>query len=69
MAGQIDLKVAEAIQDDVNKGIVRIDNGIMQDMGVRPGDIVDIKGERSTVAVVDRAYPGDIGLNIVRMDG
>ncbi len=69
MAKTMDLKVAEAIQDDVNKGIVRIDSSIMQELGVRPGDIVEIRGERATVAVADRAYPGDIGLNIVRMDG
>ncbi|MFO8016763.1 MAG: CDC48 family AAA ATPase [Candidatus Woesearchaeota archaeon] len=69
MAEGTNLKVAEAIQDDVNKGIVRIDSSIMQNMGVKPGDIVEIKGERTTVAMVDRAYPGDIGLNIVRMDG
>ncbi len=63
------LKVAEAIQDDVNKGIVRIDTTNMHDIGVRPGDIVEISGERMTVAIVDRAYPGDIGLDIIRMDG
>jgi transitional endoplasmic reticulum ATPase len=63
------LKVAEAIQDDVNKGIVRVDSSFMHQIGVRPGDIVQIKGERETVGIVDRAYPGDIGLNIIRMDG
>ncbi|MBU0535697.1 MAG: CDC48 family AAA ATPase [Nanoarchaeota archaeon] len=69
MPEPLNLKVAEAIQDDVNKGIVRIDSSIMQQIGVRPGDIVEIKGERSTMGIVDRAYPGDIGLNIIRMDG
>jgi transitional endoplasmic reticulum ATPase len=63
------LKVAEAIQDDVNKGIIRVDSNYMKEIDVRPGDIVEIEGERKTVAIVDRAYPGDIGLNIVRMDG
>src|SRR5210317_857964 len=66
---KLKLKVAEAIQDDVNKGIVRIDSSFMQEIGVRSGDIVEIEGERVTVAIVDRAYPGDIGLNIIRMDG
>ena len=69
MQKTMNLKVAEAIQDDVNKGIVRIDSGIMHEIGVRAGDIVELKGGRDTVAVVDRAYPGDIGLNIIRMDG
>ncbi|MBW3022355.1 CDC48 family AAA ATPase, partial [Candidatus Woesearchaeota archaeon] len=35
----------------------------------KPGDIVEIEGERKTVAIADRAYPGDLGLNIIRMDG
>ena len=66
---EISLKVAEAFQDDVNKGIVRIDSGFLKEAGVRPGDIVEIEGEKKTVAIVDRAYPGDIGLSIIRMDG
>ncbi|MCH8003820.1 MAG: CDC48 family AAA ATPase [Nanoarchaeota archaeon] len=66
---ELKLKVAEAIQDDVNKGIVRIDSSFLNEIGVRPGDIVELEGERKTVAIADRAYPGDIGLNIIRMDG
>jgi len=69
MSKPTDLKVAEAIQDDVNKGIVRIDTSVMSPLNIRPGDIVEIEGERKTVAMVDRSYPGDIGLNIIRMDG
>src|SRR5574341_1714718 len=65
----VKLKVAEAIQDDVNKGIVRMDSSFMREIDVRPGDIVEIEGQRKTVAIVDRAYPGDISLNIIRMDG
>jgi len=66
---ELKLKVAEAIQDDVNKGIVRVDNSFLSHVGIRVGDIVEIEGERKTAAIVDRAYPGDIGLNLIRMDG
>lgn len=66
---EVKLKVAEAIQDDVTKGIVRVDSSYMKQIGIRPGDIVEIQGGRKTVAIVDRAYPGDMGLNIIRMDG
>ncbi len=66
---EIKLKVMEAVQDDVNKGIVKIDSTFMKHIGANPGDIVEIRGERNTAAIVDRAYPGDIGLNIIRMDG
>jgi transitional endoplasmic reticulum ATPase len=69
MVGELKLKVTESVQDDVNKGIVRIDTGFMREIGVRPGDIVELEGERKTVAIVDRAYPGDIGFNTIRMDG
>jgi transitional endoplasmic reticulum ATPase len=65
----IKLKVAEAMQDDVGKGIVRIDTSIMKKLGVSPGDVIEIKGEKTTVAIADRAYPADLGLAIIRMDG
>src|SRR3989304_5166065 len=35
----IKLKVVEAVLDDVNKGIVRIDSNFMQQIAVKPGDI------------------------------
>ena len=66
---ELKLKVAEAIQDDVNKGIVRIDSGYLSEVEIKAGEIVEIEGERKTVAIADRSYPGDIGLNIIRMDG
>jgi len=69
VAKELKLKVSEAVQDDVNKGIVRIDTTFMRDIVLRPGDFVEIDGMRKTVGIADRAYPGDIGLNIIRMDG
>ena len=66
---EVKLKIAEAVQDDVNRGLVRIDSQFMHLLGVRPGEVVEIEGERKTVSVVDRAYPADIGHNIIRMDG
>jgi len=69
MDKEIKLKVMEAVQDDVNKGIVKIDSNYMKQIEVNSGDVVTIKGERVAAAIVDRAYPGDIGLNIIRMDG
>ncbi len=68
-APAVRLKVMEAVQDDVNRGIVKVDSTFMKEIGVNPGDAIMIQGERVTGAIVDRAYPGDIGLNIIRMDG
>lgn len=66
---EIKLKVAEAQQDDVNKGIVRIDSQIMRELGIQQGSIVEVEGSRKTVAIAGRAFPSDIGLAIIRMDG
>jgi transitional endoplasmic reticulum ATPase len=41
----------------------------MKAMGLNRGDVITIKGGRPTVAVVDRAYPADIGEKIIRIDG
>lgn len=66
----IKLKVSEAVQDDVGKGIVRMDTSSMKEIEVRPGDVVLISGESGeTIAIVDRAYPADVGLGVIRMDG
>ncbi len=66
---EISLRVMEAMQEEAYKGIVRIDNQQMKDIGVRPGDIVEIEGGRKTVGIVDRAYPTDVGESVIRMDG
>lgn len=65
----IKLKVAEADQRDVGKGIVRIDEGFREKLGLKPFDVLEIKGGKSTSALVGRPYPSDSGLDIVRMDG
>src|SRR3989338_7848034 len=41
----------------------------MKQLNVHPGDVVEIHGNRLTVGIVDRAYPTDVGQNIIRMDG
>ncbi|MDD5417692.1 MAG: CDC48 family AAA ATPase [Candidatus Nanoarchaeia archaeon] len=63
------LQVAEAVQDDVGNGVVRLDGDTMKKLGVSPGSVLAIKGEKETVAIVARGYPADIGLNLIRMDG
>ncbi|MDP2908196.1 MAG: AAA family ATPase, partial [Nanoarchaeota archaeon] len=63
------LTVKEANQDDIDRGIVRIDAETIQALGIKRGEIVEIEGARKTVARVDRAYPMDIGQSIIRMDG
>ena len=45
MVKELKLKVAEAIQDDVNKGIIKIDSAYMKELGVRAGDIIEINDD------------------------
>jgi transitional endoplasmic reticulum ATPase len=65
----VELKVVEAYQNDVGRGIVRMDSRARKTLEVTTGDIVEVKGKRITAAVVWQAHPQDEGLNIVRMDG
>jgi transitional endoplasmic reticulum ATPase len=68
----VKLRVGEVppnAQQDVGKGIVRIDSKIMEELGIREGDAVEIEGNRETVGRVARSYPADKGLGIARIDG
>ncbi|MDK2983941.1 MAG: transitional endoplasmic reticulum ATPase [Thermococcaceae archaeon] len=68
-AKEIKLRVAEALKRDVGRGIVRFDRKYQKQLGVEPGDIVELEGERKTAAIVENAHPDDKGLDIIRMDG
>jgi len=66
---EIKLRVAEALKRDVGRGIVRFDRKYQRELGVEPGDIVELRGEKITAAIVANAHPDDRGLDIIRMDG
>src|SRR3989344_1181 len=66
---EIRRKVVEALEDDLYRGIARIDPQLMRELGLIRGDIVSIKGGRETLVIVDRAYPADVGESIIRIDG
>jgi SpoVK/Ycf46/Vps4 family AAA+-type ATPase len=70
MGEEVSLKVGELTnREEFGRGIVRIDNRTMHTLGIKEGDIVELQGEKKTGAIAIRAYPADIGLNIIRMDG
>ena len=62
------LTVQEARQDDIDRGIVRIENEFLKKLGLQQGDFVEIEGDKKTVAIAGRAYPADLGLGTIRMD-
>lgn len=67
---EIRIKVGElTAREEAGRGIVRFDSNTMQKLGVKEGDVLEIEGPKKTAAVAFRAYPADVGLNIIRMDG
>ncbi|MEM4559777.1 MAG: CDC48 family AAA ATPase [Acidilobaceae archaeon] len=66
---EVSLRVAEAKPRDSGRKKVRIDVGIMKQLGLEPGDIVEIEGKKKTVAMAWPALPEDEGLDVIRMDG
>ncbi|MBN2014640.1 MAG: CDC48 family AAA ATPase [Candidatus Altiarchaeota archaeon] len=65
----LELKVAEALQNDVGRGIVRIDEYSMRALEITSGDIIEIEGEKKTAAIVWPSHIQDSRLGIIRMDG
>jgi transitional endoplasmic reticulum ATPase len=65
----IRLKVAEAGQEDVGRGIVRVSDAAFAALELERGEIVSIIGERETAALVAAARSADQGLDVVRVDG
>ncbi len=66
---ELKLKVAEALaQQDVGRGIARVDPACMEKLGLNDGDIIEIEGKKVTAATVVSSQ-SDIGLGIIRIDG
>jgi len=65
----ISLKVAEAFQNDIGRGIARIDSKAKSELGISTGDIIKLTGKKSALAIVWQAHPDDEGLDMIRIDG
>lgn len=67
------LRVSEAHQSDVGRGLVRIDYGMMRKWGLETGDIIEIipenNGKKKTGALVIPGKKEDQNKKIIRMDG
>lgn len=63
------LRVADALQRDVGRGIARIDPKVVQELGLTSGDVVQIIGKRKTNALSWPAHEQDYGKGIIRIDG
>lgn len=63
------IKVAELKSSETGRGIVRLDPTLMDVLSIKVGDIIQIDGNKKTVAKVLRGAPEDANLGIIRMDG
>jgi transitional endoplasmic reticulum ATPase len=67
---ELRVKIGElTAREEAGRGIVRIDSNTMTKLGIREGDVIEVEGTKKTGAIAVRAYPADVGLNLIRMDG
>ena len=66
---EVQLRVVDARQRDVGRGIARIDHRTMERLGITAGDVIEIIGKRSTSAIAWPAYSEDQNREIIRIDG
>jgi transitional endoplasmic reticulum ATPase len=66
----LSLRVGELTdRTESGRGLVRMDTKSMSELGIKEGDIIELEGQRKTIAIAIRAYPADAGLSLIRMDG
>jgi transitional endoplasmic reticulum ATPase len=63
------LRVGDARQRDVGRGIARLDQRTMQKLGISAGDVIEIVGKRMTSAIAWPAYSEDQNRDLLRIDG
>jgi len=66
---EVQLRVGDARQRDVGRGIARIDQRTMQKLGISAGDVIEISNKRTTSAIAWPAYSEDQNRDIIRIDG
>lgn len=65
----VKLQVAGANERDVGKGGARVSKEVFEQLGIRQGSIIEIRGTRSTAAIALPPFPEDEALPIIRLDG
>lgn len=65
----ITLKVAEAPQNLVGRGIAVVDPKVIQDNGWQSGDVIEISGNKRSFAKVWPGQTVDYGRGLIRIDG
>ena len=68
MSAHTELKVSEAMIDDVGKGLARVvpEDGLA--LQIVPGDLIEIKGKNVTVARIAAGFPDNNGKKLIQID-
>jgi len=69
LVSEAQLRVGDARQRDVARGIARIDQKTMGKLQISAGDVIEVIGKRKTSAIAWPAYSEDQGRGIIRIDG
>ena len=65
----LELKVAEALAEDVGKGLARLGPEDIKALNGALGDLIEINGAKKTVARITGAFPEFYGKKMVQIDG
>lgn len=65
----VKLRVCEGMVEDARKGIVRVLTPVMDELGLKPNDVVAVTGKRTTVARVMPAFQDGCPPGNIQMDG
>jgi transitional endoplasmic reticulum ATPase len=63
------VQVASLSKSDTGRGLARMSPTLMEALGIKEGDVIEIAGKRSTAAVAVRPYDEDEGIDVIRLDG
>ena len=65
----LDLRVSEALIEDVGKGLARLDPEDIKAINGVLGDLIEISGEKKTVARITGTFPEFYGKKLIQIDG
>ena len=63
------VQVASLPPADSGRGLARLPDKLMDELGLAEGDVIEIVGKRSTAARAIRPYGEDESIDIIRLDG
>jgi transitional endoplasmic reticulum ATPase len=65
----LDLRVSEALVEDVGKGLARLDPEDIKAISGVLGDLIEVSGEKKTVARITGTFPELYGKKLIQIDG